>query len=74
MLLSANGIEATSETGLHEQGGKLDPSGARKRLPCCVFLHLVLLQINETRHNASIGKVNRSDLRDRATRTGGNMS
>ena len=56
MLALAKGTEATSETGLQEQGGKLDPRGARWRLPCCVFLHLFVLQINERRYNASIRK------------------
>jgi hypothetical protein len=43
------------------------------RLSCCVFLHLLVVQINERRYNASIGERHRSDLRDRATGTGGQV-
>ena len=67
----AKGKEETLETGLQEQAGILDPGGARWRLPCCVFLHLLVLQINERRYNASIGEVHRSDLSNRATETEG---
>ena len=70
-LVSAKCTEATLETGLQEQGGKLDLRGEISSLPCCVFLCLLVLQINERKYNASIGEGHRSDLRDRATGTGG---
>ena len=68
-LVSAKGTEATLVTGLQEQGGKLDLAGEILSLPCCVFLHLLVLQINGRRYNASIGETHRSDLSDRATGT-----
>jgi hypothetical protein len=69
---SAKATEATLETGLQEQGAKWDPTGARRRFPCCVFLHLLVFQINERRYNASIGEGHRSDLREGLQEQGAN--
>ena len=41
-LVSAKATQATSETGLPKQRAKWDPTGAKWRIPCCVFLHLLV--------------------------------
>ena len=46
-LVLAKSTEATLETRLQEQGGKLDLRGEISSLPCCVFLRLLVLQINQ---------------------------
>ena len=72
-LVSTKGKEATSDTGLQEQRGKLYPGCVRWKLPCCVFLHLLLIQFNERRYSAGIYERCRSNLTDRATVTGGQV-
>jgi hypothetical protein len=68
-LVSAKGTRATFETGLQEQGGKLDHRGVKWRLPRCAFIHFLVLQINERRYNAGVGEKYRSNFRDGATGT-----
>jgi hypothetical protein len=72
-LVFVKGAEATLETVLQERGAKLDATGARWRPPCCVFLHPLVLQINGRRYNVSIGQRHRSNFRDGATGTGGQV-
>jgi hypothetical protein len=64
----------TLETGLQKQAAKWDPTGAKwDPTGVCIFIHLPVLQINERRYNASVGEGHISDLRDRATGTGGQV-
>ena len=72
-LVSAKGTRATFETGLQEQGGKLDHRGVKWRLPRCAFIHFLVFQINERRYNAGVGEGYRSNFRDGATGTQGQV-
>jgi len=58
----AKATQATLETGLQKQWAKWDPTGAKWRFPCCIFLHLLVFQTDREDTTPALAKTTQATL------------